>query len=195
MRVVAGTAGGRRLAGPTGPGLRPTSDRVRESMFNALYSLGAIEGAVVLDLFAGTGALGIEALSRGAERAVFVENSRSGADLVRQNVATCGMDDRAEVVVADGTSWARADRTEWDLVLLDPPYDFDSWPDLLDSVAGGAPGSVVVVESNHELDPGPRWNVESTRRHGSTVVMLMRPASEAGQPANQPTDPTGSHHK
>ena len=112
MRVVAGTAGGRRLAGPTGPGLRPTSDRVRESMFNALYSLGAIDGAVVLDLFAGTGALGIEALSRGAERAVFVENSRSGADLVRQNVATCGMDDRAEVVVADGTSWVRANRTE-----------------------------------------------------------------------------------
>ena len=191
MRVVAGTAGGRRLAGPTGLGLRPTSDRVRESMFNALYSLGAIDGAVVLDLFAGTGALGIEALSRGAERAVFVENSRSGADLVRQNVATCGMDDRAEVVVADGTSWVRANRTEWDLVLLDPPYSFDSWPDLLDSVAGGAPGSVVVVESNHELDPGPGWNVESTRRHGSTVVMLMRPAPEA----NQPTDPTGSHHK
>ncbi len=160
-------------------------------MFNALYSLGAIDTAVVLDLFAGTGALGIEAMSRGAERAVFVENSRSGADLVLQNVTTCGMEDRAEVVVADGTSWVRANRTEWDLVLLDPPYGFDSWPDLLDSVAGGPPGSVVVVESNHEIDPGPRWNVESTRRHGSTVVMLMRPTPEA----NQPTDPTGSHHK
>jgi len=158
-------------------------------MFNALYSLGAIDGAVVLDLFAGTGALGIEALSRGAERAVFVESSRSAADLVRGNLATCGMEDRSTVVVANGPAWVGADRTEWGLVLLDPPYDFDSWPGLLDSLADGPPESVVVVESNHEVDPGPRWHVESTRRHGSTVVMLMRPKPDA----NQPTRPTGSH--
>ncbi len=191
MRVVAGTAGGRRLVGPTGPGLRPTSDRVKESMFNALYSLGAIDTAVVLDLFAGTGALGIEALSRGAKRAVFVENSQSGAHLVRQNLATCGLEDRAEVIVADGPTWVRSDQTEWDLVLLDPPYDFDSWPGLLNSMETVPPGSVVMVESDHQIDPGPRWHVESTRRHGSTVVMLMRSAPET----NQQTRPTGSHHQ
>ena len=185
MRVVAGTVRGRRLAGPTGDGLRPTGDRVRESIFNSLFSRGAVDGAVVLDLFAGTGALGIEALSRGAQRAVFVESSPVSAQLVRDNLATCGMTDRAEVVVADGPTWLGSDRTPWDLVLLDPPYGFADWSDLLggglsrrlsDRLAG-----MVVLESDREIDPGPGWHVESVRSHGTTVVMLMTPPLLAAQ--------------
>ncbi len=196
MRVVAGTARGRRLVGPTGPGLRPTGDRVRESVFNALFSLGATEGSVVLDLFAGTGALGIEALSRGAERAVFVEASRGNAEIVRRNLEACGMTERAEVVVADGPAWLASDRTAWDLVLLDPPYGFDAWSALLDTILSRAtwPGSgtgrpVVVLESDRAIQPGTGWHVESVRRHGGTVVTLIRPEPDADR-----TDrPTGSH--
>ncbi len=93
MRVVAGTARGRRLAVPADDGIRPTGDRVREAMFNALHSRRAVVGATVLDLFAGTGALGIEALSRGAASAVFVEHSRTHAAIVEANLETCGFTD------------------------------------------------------------------------------------------------------
>ncbi len=175
MRVVAGTAGGRRLTAPPSGAMRPTSDLVREAVFNALHSRSAVVGSVVLDLFAGTGALGIEALSRGAARATFVDCSGEWARLVETNLSACGFADRAEVVVADGLNWLVANRGPWDLVLLDPPYAFDNWPALLDGPLVSSATGMVVVESDREVDPGPSWNVGSTRRHGSTVVMLLTP--------------------
>jgi pantetheine-phosphate adenylyltransferase len=121
MRVVAGTARGRRLAAPRDDAVRPTGDRVREAVFNALHSQGAVVDAAVLDLFAGTGALGIEALSRGAAHATFVECSRAHAALVEDNLATCGFTDRADVVVADAERWLSANPGRWDLALLGRP--------------------------------------------------------------------------
>ncbi|MDP8955277.1 MAG: 16S rRNA (guanine(966)-N(2))-methyltransferase RsmD [Actinomycetota bacterium] len=173
MRVVAGSAGGRRLAGPPGTSTRPTSDRVREATFNALASLGAIEGAVVLDLFAGSGALGIEALSRGASRATFVDHDPRALAVVRANLATTGLAGAATVVRSDALRFVTAaPAASFDLALLDPPYRFDdpSWIELLARV--GAP--LAVVESDRSVDPGPGWRTLRTRRYGGTVVLLAQ---------------------
>ena len=101
MRVVAGLAGGRRLRAPAGRKVRPTSERVREALFNSLGSLDAVDGATVLDLFAGTGALGIEALSRGAAAATFVDADIEAVRAIKDNLAVTGLGERARVVHAD----------------------------------------------------------------------------------------------
>jgi 16S rRNA (guanine966-N2)-methyltransferase len=184
VRVVAGTARGRRLATPNdrrgGSSVRPTTDRVRESVFNALHSRGAVVDAWVLDLFAGTGALGIEALSRGATHVTFVDRVRDAVALVEANLDTCDLADRATVVQADGPRWLAAGiggaAGPWDLVLLDPPYDFDGWIELLEAMVGvTAADGIVVVESYHEVDAGAQWHVDSCRRAAGTVVTLLRP--------------------
>ncbi len=174
MRVVSGTAGGRRLKVPEGTNTRPSTDRVREAMFNSLYSLGAVEGANVLDLFAGSGALGIEALSRGASRATFVENDRYARAVIEDNLDTLGMDDIADVVSADGPNYL-ARSAPYDLLLLDPPYDFEGWDDLLSQVTD----AMVVIESRREIDVPSNWVVHRVRRYGGTVVTL---ATATGQP-------------
>src|SRR5689334_16902428 len=124
MRVVAGSAGGRSLRAPDGKETRPTSDRVREAVFNALGSLDAVEGAVVADLYAGSGALGIEALSRGASEATFVESSAAARSVIETNLAATDFGDRATVVTGDVLSHLRATDDRYDLVLADPPYAF-----------------------------------------------------------------------
>src|SRR4051812_34670940 len=124
MRVVAGSARGRRLRSPAGASTRPTADRVREATFNALSSLDAIDGAVVVDLFAGSGALGIEALSRGAEHVTFVDNDPKAIAVVRDNLAVTGLSDRATVVRGDALRQLPMVGAV-DLALLDPPYAFE----------------------------------------------------------------------
>ncbi|WP_437607966.1 16S rRNA (guanine(966)-N(2))-methyltransferase RsmD [Sorangium sp. So ce834] len=121
MRVIAGRLGGRRLAAPRGEGTRPTADRVREALFS---SLGDVTGALVCDLYAGTGALGIEALSRGARRAVFVESGRPALATLRENLAALGLADAARVVPlpVERALDLLADEGPFDLALLDPPY-------------------------------------------------------------------------
>lgn len=167
MRVVAGSVGGRRINAADAEGIRPTSDRVREAMFNSLYSLGAIADAVVVDLFAGSGALGIEALSRGASRVVFVENDRHALEVLRDNLDSLGLADKATVVPADATIFlARAE--PYDLLLLDPPYEFDGWSALLADVAD----SVVAIESNRAIELPESWHTHRVRRYGGTVVTL-----------------------
>lgn len=169
MRVVAGSARGRRLVAPPGTDVRPTADRVREAVFNALGSADVLHDADVLDLFAGSGALGIEALSRGAAHATFVDSSRRSLEAVRTNLAACGFEDRATVVRADALGFLGRDDRRWDLALLDPPYDFDRWRDLLERLRA----RVAVVESDRELDPGPGWQVRRARRYGGTVVLVI----------------------
>jgi 16S rRNA (guanine966-N2)-methyltransferase len=176
MRVVAGTARGRRLEAPPGRDTRPTSDRVREAVFNALGSLDVVDGAEVLDLFAGTGALGIEALSRGARHVTFVERDRAARALVDRNLAATGLVGSAEVhagpaerFVADAVAAGR----RWDLALLDPPYAYAGWPDLL----GALPAEVVVVESDRDVPLGPRWRVVRAKRYGTTLVAVARAVS------------------
>src|SRR4030067_2452814 len=123
MRIISGTSKGRRLATPESQAVRPSSDRVKESIFNILGK--EVEGKVVLDLFAGTGNLGIEALSRGARKALFVENGRQALKLIQRNLAQCGMEGRSEILAKDvnraiGILKERGDL--FDLILLDPPY-------------------------------------------------------------------------
>lgn len=180
MRVVAGEVGGRRLEAPEGRDVRPSTERVREAVFNALGSLGAVEGAAVLDLFAGTGALGIEALSRGAERATFVEPDRVARSVVSANLAATGLVERAEVVPRSAEAYLDAVEgggERFDLALLDPPHDWDGWPEVL----GRLPAELVVCESNRAVEVPAGWRVTRERRYGTTVVVFaQRHAGDAG---------------
>ena len=177
MRLVAGTARGRKLVAPDSPTTRPTSDRVREAIFNALYSLDdAVAGATVLDLFAGSGALGFEALSRGAAHVTFVENDRRALPVLERNIDGTGSDRAAVTVVrADALDWlARGSGSTFDIALLDPPYDFDGWASLLAAV----PATLAVIESNRDITTdvasAAMWETIRHRRYGGTVVTMVR---------------------
>jgi 16S rRNA (guanine966-N2)-methyltransferase len=183
MRVVAGEAKGRRLQAPAGPLTRPTSDRVREAIFDILSSLDAVEGADVADLFAGSGALGIEALSRGARHAIFVEHDRAALRAIRANLDLCRFGaDRAEVVPGDVARWA-AGGPDVDLVLADPPYAYTGWPDLLDGLAPIA--GLAVLETREPLEAGAHWRVLRQKQYGGTVVTVIRPADPPARHTNR----------
>jgi 16S rRNA (guanine966-N2)-methyltransferase len=143
---------------------------VREATFNALGSLGLVEGAAVVDLFAGSGAMGIEALSRGARLATFVDTDRSAIDVIRTNLEATKFVSVANVVRADALRFAADGSAGFDLAVIDPPYAFDGWDGLLASLQV----PVTVIESDREVDPGPGWTVVRSRRYGSTVVTISR---------------------
>ena len=176
MRVVAGELGGRRLRAPRGLHTRPTSDRVREALFGAL---GGLEGASVVDLYAGSGALGIEALSRGATRADFVEAERQAREVLAENLEALGLRGRATVWpfrLPQGLARLAARLAVADLVLADPPYGGGPARDLF--AALGAPGvlraGTRVVLERHRKDVVPEvagaLARAHSRRHGETVV-------------------------
>ncbi len=168
MRVVAGTAGGRRLRAPPGSRLRPTSERVREALFAILGSMGAVEGAAVVDLFAGTGALGIEALSRGAASATFVDDDPKAVAVIRANLSATGLE--GTVVRTDVLRYLRTTAASFDLALADPPYAFDGWAELLAVL----PAPLAALESDRAIEVEPGWAVVRTRRYGDSVVTLAR---------------------
>ena len=174
MRVIAGSAGGRRLTAPRGTRTRPTTDRVRESVFTALGSRLTLDGAVVIDLFAGSGALGIEALSRGAATATFVDEAPDAVAAVRANLTATGLADRAVVVRQRVESWlATAAPVEpVDVVFCDPPNAFDDWSGLLGLVRA----RLVVIESDRPVD-ATGWDVARQRRYGTTFVSFAEPSS------------------
>jgi 16S rRNA (guanine966-N2)-methyltransferase len=176
LRIVAGELGGRRLAAPPGrsAAVRPTSDRVREALFSIL---GDVTGARVLDLFCGTGALGIEALSRGAASATLVDNHTS---LVRRNVAELGIGDRCEVVRSDARAFLRRGRGRFELVFCDPPYRLaDRLEADLDTLIPNvlAPGARLIVEGSARRPPRLSLPVVTERRYGDTVVTLYHAGS------------------
>jgi len=171
MRVIAGEFGGRRLETPTGMTTRPTTDKVRQAVFNSLQSMGVVEGAVVADLYAGSGALGIEALSRGAERAVFVERDRSALAALRTNVTTLGLDDRCAIHPTDVMAWVPAMRGV-DIAFIDPPYAFDGWESLLAVEQAG----LGVAESDDPVPDAAGYTQIRARRYGRTWVTLLEPA-------------------
>jgi 16S rRNA (guanine966-N2)-methyltransferase len=142
---------------------------VREATFNALGSLGALDGAAVLDLFAGSGARAIEALSRGAVRATLVERDGDALAAIRTNLERTGMASSATVVNADATTWEPSGQP-FDLVVCDPPYAFDGWAELLARL----PAPLAVLESDRDIEPGPGWLVVRARRYGTTVVTIVR---------------------
>lgn len=183
-RIVAGTVGGRTLVVPKA-GTRPTSDRVREALYSRLEHLDVVDGARVLDLYAGSGALGIEAASRGAAHVTLVDSARDAAEVCRRNVATLGLADRVQVVAEKAERFAqRAPAAPWDLVLVDPPYDL-SEQDLGNVLAGIAPAltahAVVVVERSSRT-PEPTWPetlVRLDRRaYGETVMWFAEPVPQ-----------------
>jgi 16S rRNA (guanine966-N2)-methyltransferase len=188
MRVVAGTARGRRLVTPRGRDIRPTSDRVREAIFNALGSLGVVEDARVLDLFAGSGALGIEALSRGAAHATFVERDDRAIEAIWANLVATKLSDRALVTANDAVHWLarRPGPGRFDLALADPPYAFDEWDALL-AAAADAPVDVVVIESDRSIAPDRKWRVVREKAYGGTVVTIVR--RDSGDRDDPTTDP------
>lgn len=169
MRVVAGRLRGRRIESPRGDTTRPTTDKVREAVFNALGSLDIIDGGRVVDLFAGTGALGIEALSRGAAHCTFVERDRGALDVLRQNISTLGLSEQATVISGDATSLANAG-IECDVLLADPPYGFATWQALLNQVHA----SVAVIESDDPIGEIAGWETVRERRYGGTIVTFLK---------------------
>lgn len=176
MRVIAGTHGGRPLRAPAGSTTRPTADRVREAIFDILQSMLNLDGALVLDLFAGSGAMGIEALSRGARLATFVEHDRRALVALRENLAALGLDGRARVVHAEALGWLAGQRSvareSFDLALCDPPYRFEDWEALL----GCLDAEVGVLESSRPVHPGRSWEVSRSKRYGGTLVTVVRRA-------------------
>jgi 16S rRNA (guanine966-N2)-methyltransferase len=182
MRVIAGSARGTQL-GRVPAGVRPVSDRAREGLFSSLG--GRLENARVLDLYAGTGALGIEALSRGAERAVFVESSPAAVTAVRDNLARTALDDRAAVQRSDVRRFLErgpADAEGFDLVFLDPPYEargteLGSVLALLDRKPLLREGFTVVLSrgsrsSKHVIPL--HWSIARRLSYGDSVIMLFR---------------------
>jgi 16S rRNA (guanine966-N2)-methyltransferase len=181
LRIVAGTHRGHPIKAPRGGATRPTADQVRESIFNLV---GPLEPAPVLDLFAGSGALGLEALSRGATQATLVDRSPRAAATIHANLLALGMEDRARVVVAD---WRRALAAEragghvYGVVMLDPPYRL--LPRIAESLGTAllpllAPGAVVVVEHDAKDPPPPLEDLPAGNRvdriYGGTGVSVIR---------------------
>ncbi len=175
-RIVSGVAGGRRLKVPPS-GVRPTGDRAREGLFNSLATLLDLEGAAVLDLYAGSGALGLEALSRGAAWTSFVEDGAKAQALIRNNVAKARAADATTLLRQDATRLGANREAAYGLVFLDPPYAQGLGERAIASaLAGGwvAPGAVVVwEESRPPLVPRPLIPIDQ-RRYGDTVVTLAR---------------------
>ncbi len=181
MRIIAGQRRGHKFDGPKDQATRPTSDLVREAIFNILGE--AVDGMLVVDLFAGTGAIGLEALSRGASRAIFVERNRDNAALIRRNIATLRYEDRATVICHDAYRWARAFEPDWSRagrVFIDPPYsDYDDHPErvrkLLEGLLARLPdGSILAAESRIKLDDEvlPDLGAWDVRRYGGTQVAI-----------------------
>ena len=184
MRIIAGQFKGRTLATPSSQAVRPTSDRLRESMFNILMHAhdDAIEGARVLDLFAGTGALGIEALSRGAAHALFVDDSTEGRGLLRENIERLGLGGITKVFRRDATKMGPCHpHAPFTLVFCDPPYRKGLGEKALASARAGGwmePGALIVFEEAADVDVKlPDGFEELDRRtYGDTQIVMGRTA-------------------
>ena len=188
-RIIAGLVGSLRLASPAKV-TRPTSDRVKESLFSSLESIDALVGNRVLDLFAGTAALGLEAISRGAKNLVAVEKSKAAAvvcqkniDLVQNSLAKQGLRPEIQLVNKDAESFLKSSKSEFDLALIDPPYELtnEKLAEIFQLLIGSlAPGALVVVErSSRETMPelaGLALNSQKT--YGDTAVYFFRASAQ-----------------
>lgn len=181
MRIISGRARGRRLRSPQGKGTRPTSDRVRESLFSML---GPLEDAVVFDGFAGTGALGLEAWSRGARKVVFAEPDRHAASVVRENIELLGAGDDVQLLQRPFDRAFMKLEEPLDLVFLDPPYDSTLAREALELLATRSdllnPGALVVWESSAEEEDGipVGFTLWKTRSYGSTKIRILLVTTE-----------------
>ncbi len=179
MRVIGGTVRGRRLVAFKGKNIRPTTDRVREALFSTLYSrAGALEGLKVLDIFAGSGALGIEALSRGASTAWFIDSAGQARQTIRENLERCGFVERAQILEGDALKalHSLSGKGPFDLIFMDPPYGQD-WAtrvlETIDTLELLAKEGLLCLETGVK-DPAPqhtgKLKCTDQRRYGSTML-------------------------
>jgi 16S rRNA (guanine966-N2)-methyltransferase len=182
MRITGGTHRSRALRAPRGQATRPTTDRVREALFGILTSAGAVDGARVLDLYAGTGALALEALSRGAAQATLVESSREALAALRANVDALGMGSLARVIAGDARAVVRRLAGPFDLVLADPPWaDVDAAIGVLEALAAAraiAGAGVVVLEHSSRTEPraAAGLTAHDRRYYGDTALSFYKAA-------------------
>jgi 16S rRNA (guanine(966)-N(2))-methyltransferase RsmD len=179
MRVIGGTARGRRLVAFKGENIRPTTDRVREALFSMLFSRrGSLDGLRVLDIFAGSGALGIEALSRGAATACFIDSARQAGQTIRENLDRCGFAKKAQVIEGDALKVLQnlSGKAPFDLIFMDPPYGQDWATRALESISASellAGDGLICLETGIN-DPVPERSGDlycaDQRRYGSTMV-------------------------
>ena len=180
MRIISGSLRGKKLHAFHGKDIRPTSDRTREAIFNILFD--RIRGAVVLDLFAGSGALGIEALSRGADMATFIDNTAAAVSLLEKNVHACRLEKRTRIIVWDierNLNCLQSHGPRYNLIFLDPPYHKDMTLPALSHLKESrvmAPGARLVIEhgSTDEIpDPLADFELLNQKRYGKTLVSFL----------------------
>jgi len=185
MRIISGTSKGRKLVTPRSQSLRPTSDRVKESIFNILQD--DIVGKVVLDLFAGTGNLGIEALSRGAKKTIFVEKGRQALRLIQRNLTKFGLEERSEILPKDANraiGILKQRGESFDLILMDPPYEkglIQKTLMKLNSYPIYHKDSILVIEHDRREPLSTvmdGWNLIRQRRIGDTLISFLTPQGE-----------------
>ncbi len=180
MRVITGSARGCRLETLSGEATRPTAERVKEGLFSAIQF--DLPGRRVLDLFAGSGQLGIEALSRGAESCVFLDRSQQATEIIRRNLQKCRLFSQAQVLTADATDFLRRNRDPFDVIFLDPPYDSGLLlPCLQEAAEHLAPGGLIVCETD-QVEQLPetvgRCRLHRTHRYGRVHITIYRPDAE-----------------
>lgn len=189
MRIISGTSKGRKLVTPRSQSLRPTSDRVKESIFNILQD--DIVGKVVLDLFAGTGNLGIEALSRGAKKTIFVEKGRQALRLIQRNLTQFGLEERSEILPKDANraiGILKQRGESFDLILMDPPYEkglIQKTLMKLNSYPIYHKDSILVIEHDRREPLSTvmdGWNLIRQRRIGDTLISFLTPWEDHGSP-------------
>ena len=180
MRVITGTARGTRLEAPEGQQTRPTSDMAKEAVFSILHF--ELAGAAVLDLFAGSGQLGIEALSRGAKSCVFVDHSRAAQEVIRRNLAAAKLTPLGRVAAMDASSFLAGCRDRFDIALLDPPYDGGQLETALAGVAALMnDGGVIVCETDRRAEPPAMvgtFCIQTAYRYGRTKITTYRKRQE-----------------
>ncbi|WP_298211118.1 RsmD family RNA methyltransferase [Ferrimicrobium sp.] len=179
MRIVAGTLGGRRLNLRVPAGVRPTTERLREALFSILESKIGLQGSTWLDLFGGSGAIGFEAISRGASSVVYNDVNVGLANQVRREALVLGVADRMSFHTFEATQYLdRIQADEFEFIFLDPPYRYSGFQELGQRLPSAR---FVVVESTSEVTLGPRWKARWWRRFGDTRLGLFEPAEHEGQ--------------
>ncbi len=178
MRVIAGSARGKKLESPKGFDIRPTLDRVKESVFNMIAF--ELSDSSVLDLFCGSGALGIEALSRGAKRAVFVDSSRTSLEVAQKNLEITRLSDRASLVFKDAISFLKTTTETFDIIFLDPPYESDLYEKVLFEIKKRgilSPAGLIVIEADDKISPQfslDGFTVYRDKTYGRVKILIMK---------------------
>ena len=167
MRVISGSAKGRKLVVPSGDHVRPTKDRVKEAIFNSLHSYGLVESRSFLDLFSGTGSLGIEALSRGAKSVVFIDHHAEAINCIILNVEKLNYGSTSKILKTDALSFLERD-DYFDVALLDPPYKYEHWGTLLKQVNAHS----IVIESSEQVTLESDWEIIKSQKYGQTNLLI-----------------------